>query len=739
MLETSSQDTQACDDFSPGTRVKVKARESLDWQEGLVLTQELTSDSYDVLLGSGRFMRANASQLWRERQHDLSSLEAIPGGRADDMDQSPPSNPRQTTADALSLAPGVAVSFVGVKTQPALNVQRGTLVEFVDTDGRWRVRMADGSCKSFRPANLTPSSVDDGRAACSAKVEDSASPAISIGAIVRVRGLSAKPALNGKEGPVIEYDKEQDRWVVDIRDGQKRLLASNLEVLRAAPVWEPLPPQFVSQIASLVDASSVLDFCTRRSGDLTIADFALALQRSALMPDRHIMNSDPRMPALLARLRELLSLHAAPCDIAEVLEALVELDFRPAPLLEDIKPCVVRQLSRFGSEDLVRAVESLAELDQGDLELFDAFAREALRSAEKLTGRESLRVAQAFAKLKLRHFEMLDALASRCAEVLGSFSDLDLGACAATFWGLGVLDAGGCATLRRALAAEAVRRIAGLGEEELARLALALAAQEPAAAEVLATRAEAVRPTGCALAALLSALPQLRASLGVVCRQRAHEASLLLRAACVITAEHPSKVALEALRAGELAGLYGTRCVLDEIGVRCCGHALVERATNRISWASTCVGDWHVCTAPARRFACAEYRLTGDGGTPPVEGCLVRHGSEPIANFELMQGYAVDTPSSCALWQVACELWALIPVTPVGSTSLAIAASQTSGGVHIFLSDTPTPEGLLALQRLRVLLPRVAFSATAGEVADLDGDDEVITFDFGIESVEVVD
>jgi len=163
---------------------------------------------------------------WKVRLDDGSgkmlrplNLETVPVTHLSDVaDVSPP-------PVANGWQPGSRVCVDGLKTQPHLNGQLGTLVEWDDRQERWKVRMDDGSGKMFKIVNMkVPEDV--------AVTADSENHHLQPGTRVCVCGLKAQPQLNGQLGTVIEWDDLQERWKVRMDDGTGKMFKSaNVEAV----------------------------------------------------------------------------------------------------------------------------------------------------------------------------------------------------------------------------------------------------------------------------------------------------------------------------------------------------------------------------------------------------------------------------------------------------------------------------------------------------------------------------
>ncbi|CAE8656835.1 unnamed protein product [Polarella glacialis] len=211
---------------------------------------------------------------------------------------------------AVPLRPGSRVSVQGLKARPDLNGSTGTLVEWDDAEGRWKVRLDDGSGKMFRSDNLqavstatlgssaqtsppvasrsatgqsaqTPPSVPSRSAtglsvaSRSAAAQSGLGVGIEAGERVRVGGLKARPDLNGCLGTVVEWDQGEARWKAEaaarsavvssdnflmtqvlMDDGSGKMLrSSNLELSSASAVTASVPPPMSSSSPAVGSAA----------------------------------------------------------------------------------------------------------------------------------------------------------------------------------------------------------------------------------------------------------------------------------------------------------------------------------------------------------------------------------------------------------------------------------------------------------------------------------------------------
>jgi len=118
-----------------------------------------------------------------------------------------------------------------------------TLQEYLPREGRWRVLVDVGaplceevpisesrtqvclslSAKNFEPSTGAFQESDLAIKKCGAQ---RVKPDRRIGSIVRLRGLSATPDLNGTEGRIVGFSVEDQRWQVILSNGSGKLLKS---------------------------------------------------------------------------------------------------------------------------------------------------------------------------------------------------------------------------------------------------------------------------------------------------------------------------------------------------------------------------------------------------------------------------------------------------------------------------------------------------------------------------------
>lgn len=115
---------------------------------------------------------------------------------------------------------GKRVLIAGLMARPDLNGQTGEAVSFSSESARYGVQLPGGEQIALRATNLSIHRANANDA-----------EAFSAGTRVKLKGLSAKPELNGCGATVVEWVEDKERFAVEL-DGslQKMLLrAANLE------------------------------------------------------------------------------------------------------------------------------------------------------------------------------------------------------------------------------------------------------------------------------------------------------------------------------------------------------------------------------------------------------------------------------------------------------------------------------------------------------------------------------
>lgn len=124
--------------------------------------------------------------------------------------------------DDGNFMPGERVCIKGFITRHDLNGQLGTLVAWDTEQGRWKVRMDDGSGKVFNVRNFERhvDHISDITELCTPHER----PAIATGQRIQVEGFESGSALNGLRGVVGEWCSRQLRWSVRVDGGSTLIL-----------------------------------------------------------------------------------------------------------------------------------------------------------------------------------------------------------------------------------------------------------------------------------------------------------------------------------------------------------------------------------------------------------------------------------------------------------------------------------------------------------------------------------
>jgi hypothetical protein len=121
---------------------------------------------------------------------------------------------------------GAEVVLRGLKAKPELNGTTGKVEGFNAESGRYTVELPDGSQYNLKPANLTEVEEEEVETE-----EDSL-----VGKEVVLRGIKAKPELNGTTGTVESFIAESGRYLVELPDGSRfNFKPANLAVAEATP------------------------------------------------------------------------------------------------------------------------------------------------------------------------------------------------------------------------------------------------------------------------------------------------------------------------------------------------------------------------------------------------------------------------------------------------------------------------------------------------------------------------
>lgn len=128
----------------------------------------------------------------------------------------------------LQVAVDKRVRAVGLLVAEELNGQVGTVKDWDDAQGRWRVIMDDGAGRLFFPDNLEV--VDDGDE--SRPPTPPTSTQIYPACRVYVSGLQHRTELNGDTGTALFFEPEEKRWNVRMdAGGMKKFFPENLRRL----------------------------------------------------------------------------------------------------------------------------------------------------------------------------------------------------------------------------------------------------------------------------------------------------------------------------------------------------------------------------------------------------------------------------------------------------------------------------------------------------------------------------
>jgi len=157
------------------------------------------------------------------------------------------------------------VTIVGIKSQAHLNGCIGIVVDWDAHEGRWKVRMEDGSGKMFKTENLKPHdapatalpSSPSQPAAPRESGEAGASP-LGEGMRVRICGVESRPELNGMLGTLVQFSEGRWQVLVDDNLGKFNFRPANLQPCDASSARERPPDDSVPS-ASLMASREVRD------------------------------------------------------------------------------------------------------------------------------------------------------------------------------------------------------------------------------------------------------------------------------------------------------------------------------------------------------------------------------------------------------------------------------------------------------------------------------------------------
>eukprot|EP00929_Paragymnodinium_shiwhaense_P031417 TRINITY_DN17603_c0_g1_i2.p1 TRINITY_DN17603_c0_g1~~TRINITY_DN17603_c0_g1_i2.p1 ORF type:complete len:1200 (+),score=276.52 TRINITY_DN17603_c0_g1_i2:156-3755(+) len=173
-----------------------------------------------------------------------------------------------------TLLPGQRVVVTGLKARPELNGQLGAIVEYDETQGRWRVGMHDGSAKLFRRENLqhleTPVAASSGAvresptsaASPSRRLERNrekpAATSLGVGSRVCLLGPRLRPSASESLGTVLRWSEDLQQWEVVLDDGTRKMVRS--EHLKVhSPARQPAVQRAVG--SDLVVPGSKVEIC----------------------------------------------------------------------------------------------------------------------------------------------------------------------------------------------------------------------------------------------------------------------------------------------------------------------------------------------------------------------------------------------------------------------------------------------------------------------------------------------
>jgi len=257
--------------LAPGARVRVKHlpdHPTLTGQFGTVMDWVGEGQRWEIGLDSGYREMLLPSNL------EICGLGEVRAG----VDASVPQHRRPTDDDAGTIAVDACVAVCGMQSRPELNGQRGTVVSWDGLDGRYRVRMADGSGKAFKPGNIQICRPEASNLAAPPVIQGTGVTALVTGDIVegssvRVTGLQGRPELNGQVATVVQWDDGEGRWKIRMADGSGKMLnSSNLEICNAvdkpAQVTTSAPQPTVDPTTSSSVSSAIQPGATVRVSGL---------------------------------------------------------------------------------------------------------------------------------------------------------------------------------------------------------------------------------------------------------------------------------------------------------------------------------------------------------------------------------------------------------------------------------------------------------------------------------------
>jgi hypothetical protein len=112
-------------------------------------------DTLDLRSESPQSHRSRSRSRGKEVRKSESLQESSANGVAGEADESKQEQAGAKKKDKKKLGPGSVVRVKGLQARGELNGKIGTIIEFDQAGGFWKVRMEDGTGKAFKPANLT--------------------------------------------------------------------------------------------------------------------------------------------------------------------------------------------------------------------------------------------------------------------------------------------------------------------------------------------------------------------------------------------------------------------------------------------------------------------------------------------------------------------------------------------------------------------------------------------------------
>jgi len=225
------------------------AEPSRQWSEGAIVEVHNLVSRADLNGCTGRVVHFDASEgRWRVLMDDGSGLLLRPSNIKQAACAEPAvagsSTALEVTEDtdsaetAVGLLPGDRIRICRLRARHDLNGKEGVLYEYEPNEGRWKVFMDDGSRLVLKPCNLEPGPGRVRDSAPEAAVPPTkvdvplAVPSLQAGGRIRAKGLVSRPNVNGKEGRLLEFMTDEERWRVQMDTGECfSLRPQNLEVV----------------------------------------------------------------------------------------------------------------------------------------------------------------------------------------------------------------------------------------------------------------------------------------------------------------------------------------------------------------------------------------------------------------------------------------------------------------------------------------------------------------------------